>query len=45
MDDPEATQLMLEALFTVRGMVADIHRAIFDDEDGDDGEAEEEVDS
>lgn len=36
MDDPEATQLVLEALFTVRGMVADIHRAIFDDEDGDD---------
>jgi hypothetical protein len=35
-DDPEATQLMLEALFEIRGKVGEIHAAIFgggDDEE------------
>jgi hypothetical protein len=38
-EDPEATQLMLEALFDIRAAVFDIHDALFG---GDDGEEEEE---
>lgn len=39
-DDPEATQLMLEALFDIKWDVRDIHGAIFGG--GDDGEEAEE---
>jgi hypothetical protein len=41
-DDPEATQLMLEALFVIKGQVNDIHREIFG---GDDVEGPEEEDA
>jgi hypothetical protein len=41
-DDPEATQLMLEALFVIRGEVGDIHNAVFG---GGDDEEEAEADS
>jgi hypothetical protein len=42
MDDPEATQLMLEAIFEIKGKVSELHSAILG---GDDGEEEEEDDS
>jgi hypothetical protein len=42
MEDTDATQLMLEALFDVRGMVSDLHSLYFEKEDPDDGEEEEE---
>jgi hypothetical protein len=38
--DPEATQLMLEALFEIRGDVRDIHAAIFGGGDDEEEEAE-----
>jgi hypothetical protein len=38
-DDPEATQLMLETLFDIKRDVRDIHRAIF--RGGDDEEEEQ----
>jgi hypothetical protein len=41
MDDPEATTLMLEALFDIRGAVYEIHDAIF--EGGDDEEEEDDA--
>jgi len=31
--DDEATQLMPEALFDIRGLVFDIHRALFGEDD------------
>jgi hypothetical protein len=39
-DDPEATTLILEALFDIKADVRDIHAAIFG---GDDGEEEEDL--
>lgn len=44
MDDPEATQLMLETLFDIDVMVSDIHAVLIEKED-DDGEEEEEEDA
>ncbi len=41
MDDSEATQLMLEALFDIRAAVYEIHDAVTEPED-DDGQEEEE---
>jgi hypothetical protein len=41
-DDPEATQLILEAVFHTRGEVHDIHRVIFG-EDDDEEETEEDA--
>jgi hypothetical protein len=40
-EDPEATALMLEALFDIRGAVYEIHDAIF--EEGDDEEEEDDA--
>jgi len=44
--DPEATQLVLEALFDVKAKVSEIHAVVvgMDDEE-DDGEEEEEEDT
>jgi hypothetical protein len=39
--DEEATQLMLEALFDIRGKVTDIHEDIFGREEDDDEEEED----
>ena len=41
-DDPEATQLILETLFDVRGAVYEIHGAILG-EDDDEEEAQEDA--
>ena len=45
-DDPEATQLMLDTLFVVRAKVSESHAVVvgIDDED-EDGEEEEEEDA
>ena len=43
MDDPEATQLMLETLFDIKVRVREIHEVVVDPED--DGEEEEEEDT
>jgi hypothetical protein len=41
-EDAEATQLMLEPIFDIRGRVRDIHEAIFGGEDGEEEEEAEE---
>ncbi len=41
MDDPEATELMLEALFDIRAEVHDIHKAVVEPEDDDEEEEED----
>jgi hypothetical protein len=40
-EDPEATQLMLEALFDIRTAVHAIHDAIFGEDDGEEAEEED----
>jgi hypothetical protein len=45
-EDTEATQLMLEALFVVRAKVSEIHAVVVGvDDEEEDGEEEEEEDS
>jgi hypothetical protein len=39
-DDPEATQLILETLFDIKIEVHDIHVAIFGEDDGEETEAD-----
>ncbi len=39
-EDEEATALMLEALFEIRGRVRAIHYAVVEDDDGEEEEAE-----
>lgn len=41
MEDEEATQLMLEALFDIKAAVYEIHRALFGGEDDEEEETEE----
>ena len=38
MEDAEATQLTLEALFDIRAAVFDIHDALFGDDNGEEAE-------
>ncbi len=45
MEDDEATQLTLEALFDVRAKVSEIHAVVVGNEDEDDDEEEEEEDT
>jgi hypothetical protein len=40
-DDPEATQLMLETLFDIRAEVHEIHDAVVEPEDEDEEEEED----
>jgi hypothetical protein len=42
-EDPEATQLMLEMLFDIKWRVRDMHAVIFGEDE--DGEAKEEEDA
>ncbi len=44
MEDEEATRLVLEVLFDIRGRVYDIHVALLGEDEDDDGEEEEEAD-
>lgn len=41
MDDPEATTLMLEALFDIKVRVVEIHEVLFGGEDDDEEETQE----
>jgi hypothetical protein len=44
-EDAEATQLMLETLFVVRGKVSEIHAVVVGIDEDDDAEEEEEEDA
>ena len=42
-DDEEATTLILEALFEIRGRVRDIHYAVLEDDNGEEEETEDDA--
>lgn|GEM_PF-6313164 len=41
MDDPEATQLMLETLFDIKATLREIHQSVVEPEDDDEEEEED----